>query len=183
MSDERQDVDTEQEAGELPADISEGVRAGLARLRDLTRMTGAIYDAQMLQLKYWPLILFPASQHSIEYNNEERTLTIVMRLNAALPEGDDLKLRIKTFQKWCWALLGDDWSVRLRYREGKGGKSKELYKGRRRQAVKKEAQPPIEYGLKATTEFKRYQNLDKRKASQAVADELPPLVPAKSPRA
>jgi hypothetical protein len=173
MSDSPEEVE---ESGELPDDITEGVRAGLGRLRALTQMTGCIYEAQMLQLKYWPLILFPCSQHAIEYNNQERTLTIVMRLNAKLPAADELKLRVKKFQQWCWALLGDDWSIRLRYREGKGGKSKELHHGRRRIPLQKEANPPVEYGLKATTEFKRYQKpTESSAASAAASEELPPL--------
>lgn len=175
MSGKQEEVDDTQEAGVLPGDTSEGVSLGLARLRDLTRITGAIYEAQMVQLKHWPLVLFPCQQHSIEPDNEERTLTIVMRLNDKLPPEPELKLRIKTFQQWCWALLGDDWSIRLRYREGKGGKSKELHRGRRRQPLQNEAHPRTEYGLKATTEFKRYQKPNLKSASAAASEDLPPL--------
>lgn len=175
MSQPDSDTDIEQEGGDFPADsLSEGVRAGLAQLRDLTRRTGVIHEAQMLQLKYWPRILFPCTQHSIDYVNDQKVLTLTMRMTQ-VPTGDDLKVRVKKIQQWCWALLGDDWAVHLRYRLGKGGKTRELHHGRRRQALQKNAQPPVEYGLRATTEFKRYSHLDKASASVAASEQLPPL--------
>jgi hypothetical protein len=165
---------------ELPDGLDEGVKASLARLRHLTKMTGAIHDAQLLQLKVWPRVLFPCDQHTVQHDGEQRVLIVTMRLSEALPEGDALKQRIKAFERWCWALLGPEWSIRLRARAKKGGKAKEIHHGRRKAPLPKEVTPEKVLGMEAVAEFRRYRKPNQAAAAQAVAEELEPLLPGRT---
>lgn len=170
MSEEKQEA--------LPEGVDEGVRAELGRLRDLTRRTGAIHDAQLLQLKVWPRIMFPIIKHTIEYDSEQRILVIVMKLSEALVEGDELKKRIRLLEGWCWALLGPEWSIRLRTRLAKGGRSKEIHKGRRKVGLSQPAKISPVDGIEAINAFKRYGKLDIKKAQESL-EELTPILERK----
>lgn len=174
MAEEQEQVEQQ----DFPEGLDEGIRESLVRLRDITRMTGFIHDAQMLQLKHWPLIVFPCDQHAIQYESKQRVLVVTLRIMEKLPEEEDLKKRIKVFERWCWWLLGTEWSIRLKYRIGKGGKAKELHRGRRKTALPGAAKPAPEYGIEAVTEFRRYRKPNE-KAAVAVLEDLPPILPRK----
>lgn len=155
-------------------DEQEGLAEGLARLRHLTRMTGAIHEAQLLQLKMWPKLLFPCDSHTIAHDSEQRLLTVTMQLSGDLPE--DTKQRIENFEKWCWDLLGPEWAVVLLYRTGKArGKAKVLHRGRRAAALRGAASVAVQEGERIIAEFRRYSKPDTKQAQSAI-DDLGPIV-------
>ena len=162
------------EENSLPGELDEGVFEGLMRLRDITRMTGMVHDAQILQLKFWPRIVFPCESHSIEHDGEQRLLTIRLVLNGPLPEGDDLKKCTSMFESWCQTLLGDDWLVCLRCKKPRG-RERILYEGTRKTQPPSVAKPTSEDGAKFISDFRRYRNPTTKEAFAAANETLPPL--------
>jgi hypothetical protein len=152
-------------------------REALYQLRDLTRRTGLVYEPQALQLQHYPYCLFPIDEARIEPDDQERTLIFSLRLNDALPTGEDLERRIEALESWCWGLLGDEWLVRIETRKKRGGKAKLLHKGRRKAVFAPAKQPEG-----AVVDVKRYRSLDKAAAFAAVSSETldPIIIPRKS---
>lgn len=97
----------------------------LRMLRDLTRSTGALHEAQVLQLKYWPRIALPNSVESaFEYDHVQRSIVFRVRERKRrwrdrlkrLPAATE---RLRGLARSVQDLLGDDMSVRVEREDGK----------------------------------------------------------------
>jgi hypothetical protein len=109
--------------------MSEELTAQLMQLRALTRMTGAIHEAQALQLKYWPLIALPhATRSEVSFEVTEkntRTVFIDVVTDPKVKPPKNLSRRLallETNVKW---LLGNDWRVLV------NADGKRLFSGKR----------------------------------------------------
>lgn len=86
-------------------------------LRDLTNRLGALHEAQVLQLKMWPLVLFQHVKKCEErVNIEAREIDFVLlQTKGEVPK--DFKKRCMTLAEWTKWLLGGDWVVRVKLRD------------------------------------------------------------------
>lgn len=84
----------------------------LLSLRDLTRRTGILHEAQVVNLKYWPYVLFNISDHQILPDDLRRVLTFNVKFSKKKPK--NIKDLCRTLEQWCWALLGKEYMVRVR---------------------------------------------------------------------
>jgi hypothetical protein len=144
------------------------VKEQLARLRLMTQMTGGIHEAQLHQLKLWPLVLFPCETHQLGHDSETRIVTCVIVPSGELPE--DMEKRFKTFETWVHELLGDDWLLILKSK-GKRGRAKELFVGERKAPVPGRALVDTEEGVNIVNDFRRYGRFDQAKAAKAIFGE------------
>lgn len=86
----------------------------LAMLRRITEMTGALHEAQILQLKMWPLYAFPECM-SCEFTWDVVTKTVNYRLKMK-PGTRFNKDREKAgleLESSIRQLLGDSWSISI----------------------------------------------------------------------
>lgn len=89
----------------------------LLMLRDLTARTGALHEAQVLQLKWWPLTLFTHSKKcEAQVNVEGKEVTYVIVQTKGKPP-KDIKKRYEALNEWTKWLLGNEWVVRIKLRE------------------------------------------------------------------
>jgi hypothetical protein len=105
----------------------------LILLRDLTARMGVIHEAQQLQLKMWPIVLFTHGQkfeERVDINGKEVDF-IILQTKGKKPA--DMDERFKALNDWTKWLLGDDWLVRVKLRD------KVLYRGMRRVALRDKA--------------------------------------------
>jgi len=84
----------------------------LLSLRDLTRRTGILHDAQVTNLKYWPYVLFEISDNQILPDDLRRVLIFNLRFTKKKPK--NVKDLSRTLEKWCWAILGEEYQIRVR---------------------------------------------------------------------
>lgn len=84
----------------------------LLALRDLTKRTGILYEAQVVNLKYWPYVLFAISDHQILPDDQKRILTFNLKFTKKKPK--NLKELCYTLERWCWNILGEEWQVKMR---------------------------------------------------------------------
>lgn len=101
------------------------VREEVATLRDLTRRTGILHEAQVTNLKYWPYVLFEISSHEVLPDDLRRVLTFNLRFTKKKPK--NIKELCQTLESWCWGLLGPEYMIRVR--DARSGKY--LYHGTR----------------------------------------------------
>jgi hypothetical protein len=102
----------------------------LILLRDLTARMGVIHEAQQLQLKMWPIVLFTHGQkfeERVDVNGKEVDF-IILQTKGKKP--DDMDKRFEHLNDWTKWLLGDDWLIRVKLRD------KVLYRGMRRVKLK-----------------------------------------------
>jgi hypothetical protein len=107
----------------------------LILLRDLTARMGVIHEAQQLQLKMWPIVLFTHGQkfeERVDVNGKEVDF-IILQTKGKKP--DDMDKRFEHLNDWTKWLLGDDWLIRVKLRD------KVLYRGMRRVALRNKVEP------------------------------------------
>jgi hypothetical protein len=140
----------------------------IVMLREVTRLTGALHESQLLQLKMWPKILFGCQEHTISYDNEARTVSVDMKL-AKKVGSKKAKDGAEAFEKWCHELIGPEWGI---YLTGKapGEKKKTFLDGRRAVVV---PELSMDDKLESTRVFQRYGKPDVKAA--VPKDELPEL--------
>lgn len=86
-------------------------------LKELTRTTGALHEAQVLNLKLWPLCVFDmASTSEFTWDPELKSVTFTMSMpkKAKTPKLSVLKERVTILNKWVQALLGDEWMIHVK---------------------------------------------------------------------
>lgn len=89
----------------------------LLMLRDLTARAGVLHEAQVLQLKMWPLVLFGHVKKCEErVNLETREIDYVFLQTKGKPS-NDFKERLDVLVGWTKWLLGSDWVVRVKLRD------------------------------------------------------------------
>lgn len=85
-------------------------------LKEQTRLTGALHDAQVLQLKLWPLCVFDTATDS-EFTWDPLTREVTFKLSfpkkAKKPSLGWWKERVSILNKWVQALLGDEWMIHV----------------------------------------------------------------------
>jgi hypothetical protein len=166
-------VDPAPEAPGTQGNLKEDLKAQLLRLKDLTRRTGLIQEAQVVQLRHWPHVLFDIGEHETGLDADNRSITFILQLKAPKATSKD-RAACKRLEAWVRSLLGDEWltSVLVAIPKGKGKKRKlvtsPLFEGTRKQAF--EPRPP------PGADFKRYDLKDKKAAIDVAAQDLPPIV-------
>jgi hypothetical protein len=155
----------------------EDVKAQLLRLKDFTRRTGVLQEAQVIQLKHWPYVLFPLEEHECHVDADDRALTyLLLKKGKKLAPTRKDRASAKRLEAWVWSLLGDEWKtfvnilVPASAAKGKKGKKmtvKLIHNGERK--VPFEPPPP------PGADFKRYGLTDKEAASDSAAEPLEPL--------
>ena len=88
----------------------------LLLLRDMTARMGVIHDAQMLQLKMWPLVLFDNVKKCEEHVNIEQKVLEFHILQTKGKYAVDREKRFEHLVDWSKWLLGHDWIVRIKER-------------------------------------------------------------------
>ena len=158
--------------------LDEDVKAQLLRLKDLTRRTAIIYAEQELQLKLWPHMLFEATDTEAVVDIENKSVHYVCRIKGKPYTGKKLVERVAAMEGWLRTLLGDDWTVDMKYRQKKGGTPKPLFRGQRLKPLTEHEPAKTDnknYEFKTALEkFRRYASLDPAKATEAIVD-LPPF--------
>jgi hypothetical protein len=82
----------------------------LMSLKQITNMTGALHEAQVLHLKYYPLILTHCIKCEVNFMFEDK-LVVYKLLKFDGPEPKDLKRRFNLLDQWVKTLLGSEYSV------------------------------------------------------------------------
>lgn len=97
----------------------------LLLLRDQTRRTDALHEAQVLQLKCWPRVLFDtstASQFAIDFAKKRIVFTVTTSRKKR-PKGD-IEFRLgpkraaEALNEYTKLLLGSDWDVDIKVGAG-----------------------------------------------------------------
>jgi hypothetical protein len=154
--------------------VTEDSKAQLIRARDMTRRTGTLIEAQVLQLRLWPQVVFKTVLDvTIEpLDIEQKTVNYLLRVKK-MERGRDLEKRIAVLEEWLRTLLGDDWMLHIKVRLKKGGPGRLLHHGQRKAPLEGPCQPVADlkaYEFKdAMTSFRRYKLRDPQAALEAVA--------------
>lgn len=89
----------------------------LILLRNITATMGVLHEAQVLQLKWWPLTLFTHARKCEERINIERKEIDFVILQTKGQPPKDIKKRYEAIVEWTKWLLGSEWTVRIRLRD------------------------------------------------------------------
>lgn len=110
----------------------------LLLLRDLTARMGVMHEAQQLQLKMWPIVLFTHGQKFEEKVNiqDKEVDFIILQTKGKQPA--DMEKRFTALNDWTKWLLGDDWLIRVKLRD------KLIYRGPRKVALRNKDKPKEE---------------------------------------
>lgn len=102
----------------------------IAMLREQTRLTGALHEAQVLQLKMWPLVVFDVCVGSkFTWDPEKKLVTFTLDVPPkAKPKLAWWKQRVEVINGWVQTLLGDEWCIEVKT----SGKNSKSFKGSRK---------------------------------------------------
>jgi hypothetical protein len=161
--------------------MTEDAKSLLLRAKDMTRRTGTLVEAQMLQLRLWPQVVFKdVLDVTIDpLDIEGKTVNYMLRMSKP-PKGKDLAKRAAALEDWLRSLLGDDWMLVIKTRQKKGGPGRLLHRGTRKAPLDNEPAMPVAdlkaYEFKTpVTDYRRYRLRDIAAASAEVAKPLPPI--------
>lgn len=161
--------------------MNEDAKAQLLRAKDMTRRTGTLIEAQLLQLRLWPRIAFDkVLDVSIDpLDIDGKTVNYMLRVTKP-PKGKDLARRVEHLENWLRSLLGDDWMLVIKTRQKKGGPGRLLHRGERAAPLDNEPAMPVadlkEYEFKTPlSDFKRYRLRDAAAAFGEASVSLPPI--------
>jgi hypothetical protein len=102
----------------------------LMLLKELTKTTGVLHEAQVLQLKMWPYVAFQKlDKYEIAIDLDKKSVWYKMT-SGSLP-GDEKTKGAASLKKNVKALLGDDWEVIVSWTESR------KYNGRRTRKSKR----------------------------------------------
>ncbi len=112
---------------------SASVSQQLQMLQEQTRMTGALHEAQTLQLKMWPLVLFDCATSSFTWDPEKKQVLFTVSLTKTKKKATIKVLteRVEVLNRWVQTLLGDEWHVKLKT-SGKGSSDGRWIAGKRK---------------------------------------------------
>lgn len=90
----------------------------LLLLRDLTEKTGALHEAQVLQLKLWPLTVFDkyATGSEFHFSWEKHEVDFHLSTSSKYKPPADMDKRLVILDTEVKGLLGDTYLVRVRVR-------------------------------------------------------------------
>lgn len=85
----------------------------LALLRQTTKLTGGLHEAQVQQLKVWPLLTFQwAEQASFTWDPDKREVYFHPQPPKWVrPKRDHLQKGADVLATWVCGLLGDEWET------------------------------------------------------------------------
>lgn len=85
----------------------------LKLLKFQTQMTGGLHEAQVLQLKIWPRLIFPeATGSSFTWDPEGKTLGFTLNLPPKLRKPRKYwEQGVEILQSWVHELLGGEWVI------------------------------------------------------------------------
>lgn len=82
----------------------------LVALKSITKLTGGLHEAQMLQLRMWPMVIaeeVEKSETQIDIPNKK----VLFKLFLGKPAPTDMKQRLAKLRENVEWLLGEDWAV------------------------------------------------------------------------
>ena len=86
----------------------------LRLLREVTRSTGSLHEAHVVQLKYWPRLAMPDSRRSeFSYDHDGRALTFRVALTWWKRPARNQKARLDGLARSVRDMLGEDMLVRV----------------------------------------------------------------------
>lgn len=91
----------------------------LALLREQTKVTGLMHEAQVLQLKYWPLLVSPErTAVQLAWDTETMVVSYVFDLSACNEEDKDglSPVARENLENWVKQLLGENWALKVTYK-------------------------------------------------------------------
>lgn len=83
-------------------------------LREMTRLTGGLHEAQVLQLKMWPMVLF-TGLISHEFTWDETLKEVSFVLTGKRPPLKVVQAAVEVLNSWVQELLGESWIVRVKW--------------------------------------------------------------------
>lgn len=87
----------------------------LILLRDIANSAGALHDAQVRQLRIWPLALFShVLKHEFQWDFEERRLFFRFKVHAKKKPPRNLEKRYKILDHNVKLMLGPEWSIEIK---------------------------------------------------------------------
>ncbi len=107
----------------------------LLLLKGMTAVTGILHEAQVMQLKYWPLMLTHAIKADFSYNFDNKEVIF----NLAETEGrtpKDFKKKLGLLAKYTKTLLGDDYRIAVKLNNKEIYSNKGVKNARREKPVK-----------------------------------------------
>ncbi len=91
----------------------------LQMLKEQTRLTGGLHEAQVLQLKMWPMVVFDtALSSSFTWDPEKKvvvfTITHPTTRSKKKHPLEYWKERVTALNGWVQVLLGDEWMIQVK---------------------------------------------------------------------
>lgn len=108
----------------------------LQMLKQQTKLTGGLHDAQVLQLKMWPLVVFDTctgSKFTWDPDKKQVVFTVEHPIKK-MPKLEYWKQRITVLNGWVQTLLGDEWCIQVKC----NGK---VFNGQRSLSVQRDRSP------------------------------------------
>lgn len=93
----------------------------LQMLKEQTRLTGALHEAQVLQLKMWPLVVFQnAISSEFTWDPDKKVVAFKLDLPTSGPIGKPEWWQERTdgLNGWVQTLLGDEWCITVLVSQG-----------------------------------------------------------------
>jgi hypothetical protein len=93
----------------------------LQMLKEQTRLTGALHEAQVVQLKMWPLVLFQDwSKSEFTWDPDQKYVAFKMskgkkKTRTKAPKLADHQERVDVLAGWVQELLGSEWRVQVQF--------------------------------------------------------------------
>jgi hypothetical protein len=84
----------------------------LEMLREQTRLTGGLHEAQVLQLKNWPLVVFDkATSSAFTWDPDKKTVTFTIKEAGRSRGAAWWKDQVSVLNGWVQVLLGNEWMI------------------------------------------------------------------------
>lgn len=108
----------------------------LLALRALSATTLALHEAQLLQLKTWPLVVFPhLKKHTFSWEMKDRRVFYKFVIDSKKRVPRNLKARFEALDQNIKAMLGEEWSIEVK------AAGRNLYQSYGRQPEPKQPEP------------------------------------------
>lgn len=103
----------------------------LLMLKELTKETGVLHEAQALQLRMWSMLAVSHALNfpEIRFGWEDREIEFLFKKLKKKEQPKDFNLRLENMVKWVHWLLGDEYLVRIKDEKGT------IYRGMRTKPV------------------------------------------------
>lgn len=116
---------------------SPDVGTQLILLKGITKLTGALHEAQIQHLKHWPYAVQQKGLTGFEINVDQDSLVVLYFLQVKGKASKDIS-RLVPWVKW---LLGDEWEVKINV-NGQDYLNRNNQDGRKGRSAKRGAKLP-----------------------------------------